>query len=58
MSRMQVCRKKQGECQFGDDARGAEEIARAAKVSWTGGPLYAPCGNPLCAKVRRELLLV
>ena len=58
MWRSQVCKKKKGECQFGEDARGAGEMARAAKVSWTGGPLYAPCGNPLCGKLGREALRV
>ena len=31
--------------------RSALEIEVAAKISWTGGPLYTTCCNPVCEKV-------
>jgi hypothetical protein len=33
------------------DLRSALEIEVAAKISWTGGPLYTSCCNPGCARV-------
>ena len=45
-----VCRKKVGECQFGEDYRSAADIERSAKISVSGGPLYVRCGNPDCDK--------
>ena len=36
------------------DFRSATEISKAAKVSWTGGPLYSACGEPTCGRVEEE----
>jgi len=48
------CVKKVGSCHWGDDLRSPLEVAQAAKVAWTGGPLYNTCGNPECGKVEEE----
>jgi hypothetical protein len=34
-----------------EDLRSRAEIEVAAKISWTGGPLYTTCCNPGCRKV-------
>ena len=36
------------------DLRSPEEISKAAKISWTGGPLYSACGEPTCGRVEEE----
>ena len=46
--------KEVGACRFGADARSVLETAKAAKISWTGGPLYSTCGNPACGKQEEE----
>ena len=46
-----VQKYKYWRCARAADMRPAAEIEAAAKISWTGGPLYTPCCNAACAKV-------
>ena len=49
--------KKVGTCCWKDgDLRGALDVAEAAKIALSGGPLYSCCANPACGKLWWEII--